>query len=308
MNNRNIHQTVYKEKVELLLRIMPIIMDQGVFALHGGTAINLFIKDLPRYSVDIDLTYIPVEERSQSLDNINNHLSNIEVKIKRTLRGTQVIHNVETCKLLCEYHGKQVKIEVNKTKRGIIGGEIITMGLSEKAQEQFEMYCEADIVPLTSLYGGKIAAALSRQHPRDLFDVKYMDFPIEKCREGLIFNLLSSDKPIYESLSPNLLDQREAMKNQFEGMSEIEFSYDDFETTRLKLIKEVNEILTESDRDFLINFELGEPDWGKYEFCYFQNYPSIKWKFQNILKLAKSNREKLSHNVRKLKQIFSSDN
>jgi len=86
-----------------------------------------------------------------------------------------IVPNFNTCKLLCEYRGKQVKIEVNQTKRGIIGGEVQTISLSEKAQEKFSLYCEANVVPITQLYGGKIAAALSRQHPRDLFDVKYMN-------------------------------------------------------------------------------------------------------------------------------------
>ena len=110
------------------------------------------------------------------------------------------------------------KAEVNQTKRGIVGGDVIVQPLSDKAQEEFGLYCEAHIVPLTQLYGGKIAAALSRQHPRDLFDVKYMDVPIADCREGLIFCLLGSDRPIHESFSPSLIDQRAAMANQFDGM------------------------------------------------------------------------------------------
>jgi predicted nucleotidyltransferase component of viral defense system len=64
----------YAQKVELLLRMIPMITDEGVFAVHGGTAINLFLKDLPRYSVDIDLTYIPLEDRQTSISNINTHL------------------------------------------------------------------------------------------------------------------------------------------------------------------------------------------------------------------------------------------
>lgn len=110
------------------------------------------------------------------------------------------------------------KVEVNQTKRGIVGGDVIVQPLSDKAQEEFGLYCEAHIVPLTQLYGGKIAAALSRQHPRDLFDVKYMDVPIADCREGLIFCLLGSDRPIHESFAPSLIDQRAAMANQFDGM------------------------------------------------------------------------------------------
>lgn len=110
------------------------------------------------------------------------------------------------------------KVEVNQTKRGIVGGDVIVQPLSDKAQEEFGLYCEAHIVPLTQLYGGKIAAELSRQHPRDLFDVKYMDVPIADCREGLIFCLLGSDRPIHESFAPSLIDQRAAMANQFDGM------------------------------------------------------------------------------------------
>ena len=110
------------------------------------------------------------------------------------------------------------KAEVNQTKRGIVGVDVIVQPLSDKAQEEFGLYCEAHIVPLTHLYGGKIAAALSRQHPRDLFDVKYMDVPIADCREGLIFCLLGSDRPIHESFAPSLIDQRAAMANQFDGM------------------------------------------------------------------------------------------
>lgn len=50
MNNQNINTQVYAQKVELLLRLIPIVMEEGVFAIHGGTAINLFLKNLPRYS------------------------------------------------------------------------------------------------------------------------------------------------------------------------------------------------------------------------------------------------------------------
>lgn len=39
---------LYKEKVWLLLRILPIVMDEECFAIHGGTAINLFVNDLLR--------------------------------------------------------------------------------------------------------------------------------------------------------------------------------------------------------------------------------------------------------------------
>ncbi len=302
MNNNT---QVYAQKVELLLRLMPIVMEEGVFAVHGGTAINLFLKNLPRYSVDIDLTYIPLSDRNASLDDINLHLQSICNKAKKAFKGMHIVPNYSTCKLLCEYRGKQVKVEVNQTKRGLVGGDAVTIPLSDKAQEEFGLYCEANIVPLTQLYGGKIAAALSRQHPRDLFDVRHMDIPLADCREGLIFCLLGSDRPIHESFAPRLIDQREAMVNQFKGMTDIPFTYDKFEATRSKLIADVNQLMNEADKRFLISFELGNPQWEGYEFEYFKDYPSVKWKLLNLEKLAKQNPKKLEEEAKKLEEIFA---
>lgn len=296
----DVKTNVYAQKVELLLRLIPIVMEEEVFAIHGGTAINLFLKDLPRYSVDIDLTYIPLADRQTSLDDINLHLKSIADKAKKAFKGMHIVPNFNTCKLLCEYLGKQVKIEVNQTKRGIVGGECLSISLSEKAQNEFSLFCEAKIVPLTQLYGGKIAAALSRQHPRDLFDVKYMDIPLDECREGLIFCLLGSDRPIHESFAPSLIDQREAMENQFTGMTDIPFTYEDFEETRAKLINDVKSLMTDADRKFLISFESGQPEWDGYEFEYFKDYPSVQWKLLNLKKLAKQNPQKLREEVEKL--------
>ena len=299
MNNE-----VYKEKVKLLLQLRPFVMQEQVFAVHGGSAINLFVKDMPRYSVDIDLTYIPLADREDSIADINAHLKSIADNAKSNLKGLHIVPNYATCKLLCEYHGHQVKIEVNQTKRGIIGGELQRKSLCDKAQTEFGMFCKAVIVPPTLLYGGKIAAALSRQHPRDLFDVKYMNLPLSDVREGLIFCLLGSDRPIHESFSPQLIDQHEAMENQFKGMTDIEFTYDEFEQTRSKLITDVRNLMTEADKQFLLSFESAEPQWDEYEFAYFRDYPSVQWKLLNLAKLKKQNPAKLNTEVEKLQAVF----
>lgn len=294
----------YARKVEILLRMIPLVTEEGVFAVHGGSAINLFVRDLPRYSVDIDLTYIPLEDRTSSLAHINEHLSSIVAKAKRAFHGVHIVPKPDICKLLCEYQGRQIKIEVNQTKRGIIGGDVVRVPVCEKAQEEFGLYCETDIVPLTQLYGGKIAAALSRQHPRDLFDVKYMEYPIEKTREGLLFCLLGSDRPIHESFAPSLIDQHDALVNQFEGMTDTSFKYEEFEQTRTKLIADVNALMTPEDKAFLLSFESAEPDWDRFEFGYFQKYPSVKWKLQNLSKLKSMNPDKLKSEVEKLEHLF----
>ena len=299
-----IMNNLYAQKVEVLLKIIPIIAGEECFAIHGGTAINLFVKNLPRYSIDIDLTYIPLEDRNTSIANINNRLVAIAEKTKKSLKGVHITHRPDSCKLLCEYMGKQIKIEVNQTKRGIVGGSIVTLPLCEKAQEQFGLYCEANIVPVSLLYGGKVAAALTRQHPRDLFDVKYMNVDIDKIKPEFIFCLLGSDRPIRESLAPHLIDQRDAMLNQFVGMTDVGFDYSEFEETRENLIKSVNEVLTNEDKLFLIAFESGEPNWEVSEYDSFKNYPSIQWKQLNIQKLKKSNPAKWQEEIEKLKQVL----
>ncbi len=295
----------YARKVEILLRMIPIVTEEGVFAVHGGSAINLFVSNLPRYSVDIDLTYIPLEDRSSSLLHINEHLTSIAAKAGKAFHGMHIVEKPDICKLLCEYQGRQIKIEVNQTKRGVVGGEVVGKPVCDRAQEEFGLYCETDIVPMTLLYGGKIAAALSRQHPRDMFDVKYMEYPFAQTREGLLFCLLGSDRPIRESFSPSLIDQRDALVNQFEGMTDIPFSYEEFEKTRAELIRDVNALVTPEDKAFLLSFESAEPDWDSFEFGYFRDYPSVKWKLQNLQKLKSQNPDKLVVEVLKLKALFN---
>ena len=295
---------IYRQKIELLLRILPFVTDEECFAIHGGTAINLFVKDLYRLSVDIDVTYIPIEDRNTSLLRINEALERISDRVKRTFRDVRVIPRLDISKITCESRGCQVKIEVNQTKRGLVCGDAILYPLCEKAQEMFGMEVDARIVSLPQLYGGKISAALSRQHPRDLFDIKQMDIPLTDVKEGLIFCLLGSDRPIHESFAPNLIDQHEAMERQFSGMSEIPFTYNDFEATREKLVNDVNSVMTEDDRRFLIGFEELSVDWENSPYSSFKEYPSVRWKMQNLQKLKASNPKKLNAEADKLRNIF----
>jgi hypothetical protein len=206
--------------------------------------------------------------------------------------------------LLCTLGTYTVKIEVNSIQRGIIG-DTIEMPLCVKAQKEFELYCKAKIVSISQLYGGKIGAALSRQHPRDLFDYKYMDIPVfDDIKQGLIFNLLSSNKPIVSLLSPNGIDQTEALENQFRGMTDIPFTYTDYEKVRRNLYAFVNSNLSQSDKDFLLSFEEGNPAWDDSEYSAFQNYPSIQWKQLNINRFRKDNPVKHGQGIEKLMGHF----
>jgi predicted nucleotidyltransferase component of viral defense system len=64
----------YKAQVDLLLQVLPYVAKEKIFALKGGTAINLFVRDMPRLSVDIDLTYLPFDNRKDALKNIQDGL------------------------------------------------------------------------------------------------------------------------------------------------------------------------------------------------------------------------------------------
>ena len=293
---------IYLDKVDTLLHIIPLITEEECFAIHGGTAINLFVNNLTRLSVDIDITYLPLED--SSIQHINEALLRIAAQVRSVLKGAHIIPRLDICKLTCEYRGRQIKLEVNQTKRGVVGGEVLTMPLCEKAQELFDIYTEARIVPLTLLFGGKIAAALSRQHPRDLFDVQHMSLPIADAKLGFLFNVLSSDRPIHETFAPSLINQQQAMQNQFEGMSDILFTYTDFEQTRAILIDDVKAMLTENEKKFLISFELGTPDWTLFDHPELADYPSIQWKLLNLNKLKQANPIKLQEEADKLKAIL----
>src|SRR5690606_34438771 len=161
----------YKKQVKLLLDALPEVAKEACFAMHGGTAINLFVRDMPRLSVDIDLTYVPITPRQEALAAINEGLLRTKARIEALRPSIRIRHKGDTCKLQLDESGVLIKIEVNMIDRGVLGA-VEKVPLCERAQEEFEAFCAMPLVPLAQLYGGKLCAALDRQHPRDLFDVK----------------------------------------------------------------------------------------------------------------------------------------
>lgn len=161
------------------------------------------------------------------------------------------------------------------------------------------------LVPLAQLYGGKICAALDRQHPRDLFDVRLLldnEGFTDEIKRGFLLGLVSSDRPTHEILNPQLLDQRMAFENQFEGLSAIEFSYDEYEASRLQLIETIQVGLNESDKVFLKSFNSLEPDWSIYAF---QAFPSVQWKLLNLEKFKTEKPESYQQQLSELERILA---
>lgn len=123
-----------------------------------------------------------------------------------------------------------------------------------------------------------------------------------KSKGGLYSDWLVAIGPTLELLDPHLLDQRIAFENQFEGMSAIEFSYDEFEATRFKLVETIQSGLNESDKTFLLCFNRLEPDWSIYDF---QDFPSVKWKRLNLAKFKTENPERYQQQLNDLERFLS---
>ncbi len=248
--------------------------EEKCFALHGGTAINLFVRNMPRLSVDIDLTYLPFEDRGTTLKNIADALERIKARIEHVLPNAQILYKPGIGKLVIRSDGEEIKLEINLVSRGTIEAPERMM-LCDNAQEMYDTSSVIQVVPLGQLYGGKICAALDRQHPRDLFDVKLLmenEGFSDDIHIGFLLCLLCSDRPINEVLVPNFQDQHQAMGNQFTGMTDVAFTYNDFERTRAQLVETVNKSLTAKDKEFLLSVKNCEPDWSIHNF---ERFPAV---------------------------------
>ncbi|MDR0742938.1 MAG: nucleotidyl transferase AbiEii/AbiGii toxin family protein [Tannerella sp.] len=297
----------YKKQVSLLLDILPEIAKEDVFALHGGTAINLFCLNMPRLSVDIDLTYIPASDnRNADLQNIRSALERTKERLRKQIPNinfTDPVRAEEELKLICTTPDAMVKIEVNQINRGVIADTELAI-LCDKAQETFDKFCEVRMVSRKQLWGGKIIAALDRQHPRDLFDIRNLINEVgyfTDIKEGFIFFLLCGKRPIHELLNPHYIDQSAVFESQFHGMTDNTFRDDEYQETREQLISMINESLTTEDKKFLLAFAKGEPDWTRVDYSMF---PAVRWKLLNINKLKTGNPLKYIEQVDAVKRVL----
>ncbi len=224
----------YYRQAQLLSRVLPLVAAEKCFALKGGTAINLFIRDLPRLSVDIDLVYLPMEDRATSLANIHNALTRISDAIEKALRPVNVLKAFKTqddsLKLIVQQGDAQIKIELSPVLRGTVHPEIL-MEPVPKVQAEFG-YAEIQVVAFPDLYAGKICAALDRQHPRDLFDIKLLmenEGLSDDLRKTFLVYLISHGRPISELLRPTLKDIRGLYEGEFKQMAEIEVPFEELE-------------------------------------------------------------------------------
>lgn len=279
-------------QAELLLRILPIIKREEVFALKGGTVINFFIRELPRLSVDIDLVYLPVNERSEALSEISKYLIHIEENILRLIPKSVIqrrIINDNISGLIITRENAAVKIEPNIVIRGSVF-EPVEYDLCNKAKDIFEISVKIKSLTFEELYAGKICAALDRQHPRDLFDIKLLleDEGIsEKTRKAFIVYLISHNRPMIELLDPGFQDISNVYSREFIGLTEHEISLDELLSVRLKLIKQLQKGLTIEEKKFLISFKQMTPQWDLLGLKNIERLPAVNWKLNNLQRMSK---------------------
>ncbi|WP_412474662.1 nucleotidyl transferase AbiEii/AbiGii toxin family protein [Rhizobium sp. WW22] len=214
----------YRKQVALLVQTIPAVAVEDCFALKGGTAINLFVRNMPRLSVDIDLTYLPVASRGESLAAIEAALLRIKDRISRTIDSVHIAesrHSDGTLARLIVQRGRtQVKIEVTPVLRGCVFAPV-ERPVSEQLEENFG-FAKMRLVSFADLYAGKIMAALDRQHPRDLFDVRDLlthEGISDDLRKASIVYLISHDSPIAAVLGRGQKDIAEEFRRNFQGMT-----------------------------------------------------------------------------------------
>jgi len=285
--------SIYYRQARLLLRILPILERYPIFALKGGTAINFFIRDLPRLSVDIDLTYTPIYERETALAAINTALKKIGGDIERLIPNAIVIpkttgNNPEGLSVRAD--GCSVKIEPNQVLRGTIYEPVI-MTVTPRVQEMFGMVVTARVMAIADIYGGKICAALDRQHPRDLFDVKLLlnnEGITDAIRKSFVVHLVSHSRPMAELLNPHYQDIKKVFENEFEEMPFVKVSLRELEETRDNLVQEINKGLTDKEKQFIISIKKGAPQWDLIEARGVALLPAVQWKLLNISRMDRA--------------------
>jgi predicted nucleotidyltransferase component of viral defense system len=277
-----------------LLAIAPSIFQSSCFAMKGGTALNLFVQEMPRLSVDIDVVLTDHHlDRAGALDTISKTLTQAQSAIEAM--GYRVrplkIRQGDEVKLLIEDGLAQVKVEVNFVFRGTLL-PVLPRAMTQAAQDMFTTAVTLPVLDTAELYGSKLVAALDRQHPRDMFDVAVM---LERFGwadafvDCFVAYLASHNRPVHEVLFPARKPLESMYLNEFRGMTSAETSLAALEQTQHDLITQLPQRLTPAHRAFLLSLVRAEPDWELMPFSHLRELPAMKWKLLNLQKLRSSN-------------------
>ena len=200
---------------------------------------------------------------------------------------------------------KKRKAEVNTILRGsVFPGSVreVTNALSTRLN--IDLFVTANVLSSADLYGGKICAALDRQHPRDLFDIKILfenEGLTDDIRRAFVVYLASHDRPMAELLNPKRLDMQKVYESEFHGMTDQPVTYEELIGIREKLISFISDGLTDQERKFLISIKSGEPQWDLMGIDGIERLPALQWKLANVKKIPKGKHES---SLTKLREVL----
>lgn len=293
--------SVYMSQARLMLRCIPEISKYDFLSLKGGTAINFFIRALPRLSIDIDLTYILLDSRQSALGNIDLAIRGVAHGCRQRIPGARIDLKVTegmANRLSISSDNATIKIEINTVLRGSVFPSE-RRDLCDVAQNHFELYTSISCMSFPDLFAGKICAALDRQHPRDYFDVMLLlenEGISDKLRQAFVAYLISSPRPIHELLAPHIIDIRETFHNQFSGMERLRIPLNMLLEIQQTLPEVMRDLLTDNDKLFLVSVMEEKPQWDLMEIDHLQRLPAVRWKLYNIQKISPEKRhESLIH-------------
>lgn len=304
---------IYRDTVALLLDTLPYVFQSQCFAMKGGTAINLFCRDMPRLSVDIDLVFVDrdITDRTEALATIERNLDNIATGLRKRLNAkVQKTSSGSThdTKLFVSRGTTRVKIEVNHVFRGSVYPPI-KASLVQKAEELFEREVRISMLDPDDLYASKLVAALDRQHPRDLFDVMLLNQHggiTPRMRRAFVVYLAGHNRPMHELLPPRPHDMTEAFEKEFVGMTAEPVALETLETTRSQLFTTLSTSLDNQEKGFLLSLHRLDPDWDSIQIDGIQQLPAIKWKLKNLTILKDKNPRKFKEMLNALEQRLES--
>ncbi len=299
----------YVDTVRLLLETAPDVFQSSCFAMKGGTALNLFIQDMPRLSVDIDVVYVAhAKARADALTEIGTELNALKKRLNDRGLDAEIAnsHTGDETKVLVRRGKQQVKIEVNHVFRGtLLPTEL--RPLVKSASDLFTTALTVPTLAIPELYGSKLVAAFDRQHPRDLFDVFWMHrrFGLEpEMVECFVCYLAGHNRPVHEVLFSRDSDMAQAYENEFYGMALEAVSLADLKSTRERMRIEMKAALTDAQKRFLLGLVAGTPDWSLVACRHLAALPAIQWKLQNLARLKKTNPLKFRQQTDDLEKYF----
>lgn len=289
----------YLDTARMLIQVAPAIFKSDIFALKGGTAINLFIRDMPRLSVDLDLDFsdhrVP---REQALQQIGAALNAASEELRE--RGFDVriraANDAPETKLEAKRDNITIKVEANIVIRGTVNPSA-NRSLTAKAQDILQANIDIPVTSVGDVYGGKLVAALDRQHPRDLFDVMQLyehDGITHAIRRAFVIYLASNDRPVHEVLSPKLRDISLDYDGAFKGMTAEPVELNTLLAIRDRLIQDIRKTLDENERRFLISMVAASPQWELLGIPHAHELPALQWKMMNLERLRDKNPKKFS--------------